>query len=83
MENNDNDNNIGSYTLFQALGQLFIPSPWNCCLKARGSDDQVLFLFHKEEFKGKANSKQESMRFIKAKVHTQGEGVCAHSRERM
>lgn len=38
--------------------------------RAWGSSDQILVLFCKKESQVKANSKQESLRFIKAKVHT-------------
>lgn len=47
-----------------------------------GSRDQIPVLFCKKEFKGKANSRQESAKFIKAKHALQSRGTVAYSREK-
>ena len=42
-----------------------------CCQKAWNSSNQVLVLCWEKDFKDKMDSKQENVRFIKEKVHTQ------------
>lgn len=50
-----------------------------CCERAWYSGDHVFVLCCEKEFKRKMNNKQESARFIKAKVHILKRGMWANS----
>ena len=52
------------------------------CWRAQNSNDQVLVLCSKKEFKGKTNSKWERTDFINVKVHTQERSVGKRERQK-